>query len=64
MTAHRIASVQFQRMADEGRPMSEAPLRCTCGETVTSGTWDAHRGPTATMQRVARNHAAWKERAA
>lgn len=44
MKAHRIVDVAFQRMKDEGRPMTEAPITCTCGAHVTSGTWDVHRG--------------------
>ena len=30
--------------AEQGRPMSEAPVLCSCGAVVTSGTWDRHRG--------------------
>lgn len=59
---HLIAEVRFQQAADQRRPMSEAPLLCTCGEVTTSGGWEAHRGWTADQERVARNHAAWLER--
>lgn len=56
MTAHRIAEVRFQQAADQGRPSSEAPLLCTCGEDMRSADWEAHRGRTQTQLRVARNH--------
>ncbi len=62
MTAkHVIRRVEFSRMAEEGRPMSEAPLECSCGARVTSGTWESHRGDTSTMARLKRNR---EERAA
>lgn len=41
---HLIEWVRYALMAEQGRPMSEAPLLCECGEVVTSGTWDRHRG--------------------
>ena len=59
---HTIAEVQFQQMAEQGRPMSEAPLRCSCGWLGTSGTFDSHRGPTVDTERIRRNQAAWRER--
>lgn len=61
---HRIQEVHFQRTAELGLPMDQAPLCCTCGAWVTSGTWESHRGLTADGERVKRNHAAWKERQA
>lgn len=54
---HVIETVNFQQMAEQGRPMSEAPLRCSCGAWTTSGGWDAHRGPTQESLRVERNKA-------
>jgi hypothetical protein len=62
--SHLIVSVQFQRMAEEGRPMSEAPLECSCGEWTTSGGWAEHRGLTQDQLRVLRSHRAWNERQA
>lgn len=59
---HLIAEVRFEQTARQGRPMSEAPLLCTCGEVTTSGGWERHRGDTVDMERVKRNHAAWAER--
>lgn len=41
---HVIEEVRFQQAAEQGRPMSEAPVLCRCGAVVTSGTWDRHRG--------------------
>lgn len=62
MTAHRIAEVRFQQAADHGRPSSEAPLLCTCGEVMRSADWESHRGRTQTQLRVARNHATFNQR--
>ena len=62
MTRHLIAEVHYQANADRGLPSSEAPLRCTCGVWVTSGTWLEHRGQTETQKRVARNHESWQDR--
>ena len=59
---HTIAEVQFQQMAEQGRPMSEAPLRCSCGAWTTSGQWSDHRGDTVDQERVKRNQAAWRSR--
>lgn len=59
---HVIVDVRFQQTAEQGRPMTEAPILCSCGEVTTSGEWETHRGPTATMQRLERSHAAWKSR--
>lgn len=39
-----IVGPRFQLMVEQGRPQSEAPILCSCGEIVTSGEWDAHRG--------------------
>jgi hypothetical protein len=43
---HTIEDVRFQETRDAGRPMDEAPIRCSCGADTTSGTWDSHRGLT------------------
>lgn len=59
---HRIAEVRFEQTARRGLPSSAAPVLCECGEVTTSGRWDAHRGLTATQQRVQRNHDAYAER--
>jgi hypothetical protein len=61
---HLILSVQFQRMAEEGRPMDDAPLLCSCGTWTTSGGWAEHRGLTQDQLRVLRSHRAWNERQA
>jgi hypothetical protein len=45
-TVHRIVEVHFQRTAEQGRPSSEAPILCSCGEVTRSGTWETHRGIT------------------
>ena len=45
---HKIVDVRFAQTAEQGRPSSEAPLLCSCSEVVTSGTWEAHRGPAST----------------
>jgi hypothetical protein len=45
-TVHRIVEVHFQRTAEQGRPSSEAPILCSCGEVTRSGTWERHRGVT------------------
>jgi hypothetical protein len=45
-TVHRIVEVHFQRNAEQGRPSSEAPILCSCGEVTRSGTWETHRGIT------------------
>lgn len=57
---HLIESVAFQAMAEQGRPMSEAPLRCSCGWLGTSGGWERHRG--LTVERIERNKAAFRLR--
>lgn len=59
---HLIESVAFQQMAEQGRPMSEAPLRCSCGTWPTSGEWERHRGDTVDTARVRRAQQAWKAR--
>lgn len=62
---HRIAvGPRFQLMVEQGRPMEDAPIGCTCGAVVTSGTWENHRGRTADQERLDRAHRAWKERQA
>lgn len=55
---HTIVEVRFQQTVEQRRPVSEAPLLCSCGEVTTSGRWDAHRGPTVDQSRVARIRAA------
>lgn len=59
---HLIESVSFQQMAEQGRPMSEAPLRCSCGWLGTSGGWEPHRGLTVDGERIERNKAAYRLR--
>lgn len=61
---HRIVEVRFAQTAAQGRPSSEAPLLCECGEVMRSAEWDAHRGLTRQQERVARNHATFNERRA
>lgn len=61
---HLIMDVRYALMAEQGRPMSEAPILCSCGEVTTSGGWEAHRGLTLDQERVARSHAAYLERQA
>lgn len=61
---HLIEWVRYALMAEQGRPMSEAPLLCSCGAVVTSGTWEGHRGDTIDQERVKRSHAAYLERQA
>lgn len=60
--SHKIEEVRFTEAAAKGLPSSAAPLRCSCGWSGVSGTFDAHRGQTATQTRVARNHLAWTQR--
>lgn len=59
---HRIVQVRFRQAAEQRRPSSEAPVLCTCGDVVTSGTWDEHRGLSTVQERQARAHAVWRER--
>ncbi len=40
---HLIAEVRYQQAREQGQAMTDAPLLCTCGETLTSGAWDTHR---------------------
>lgn len=43
---HVIVGPRFQLMVEQGRPQSEAPIGCSCGQVTTSGEWDRHRGLT------------------
>lgn len=54
---HQIEWVRFQLMAEQDRPMDQAPLLCSCGEVTTSGEWDEHRGPSSDSQRAMVNKA-------
>lgn len=60
--SHIIVSVGFAWAAENGLPMDDAPLRCSCGQTVTSGTWNDHRGLSQDQLRVLRAHRAADER--
>ena len=51
---HLIEEVRFVQTAALGRPMSEAPILCTCGEVTTSGAWEQHRGLSTDAARKAR----------
>jgi hypothetical protein len=44
-TVHRIVEVRFVQTLAQGRPMSEAPILCSCSEVTSSGKWEQHRGP-------------------
>ena len=47
---HVIEDVRFSETFAKGLPSSAAPIRCSCGETTTSGEWDRHGGPSEYMQ--------------
>jgi len=59
---HVIRSVAYDATVRAGLPVEASPLECSCGWVGTSGTFDAHRGPTADGERILRNKAAFAER--
>lgn len=42
--SHTIEEVRFSQARAQGLRDEDAPLLCSCGAVVTSGTWDLHRG--------------------
>lgn len=50
---HLIAEVRYSQTVEQGLPIDQSPLLCTCGVVTTSGSWDHHRGLTVGARRKA-----------
>lgn len=58
---HVIARAVYQ-VDQVAVPLEARRIVCSCGADVPALEWEAHRGPTASQQRVERNHEAFAAR--